>query len=587
MTTILQRTAPRLAAVRDRLFPLVEDTASPRRAYVLAALVVLIYPLQQLLTQGEMFLRGQMWAEMATNYYRSAMNLPWWEQLVATDAGYIPFPQRVLALVGAKLQLPVESIPYYYSGIGILITALLVGAICLPVFRVVLRNDVLRFAVALACVFVADWQTRTFINFTYFGLLLLVFIAAYALVERRAEAPYWMWIMPVLMLSKPALLTVIPFIVIAAVFSRRRFRIMAASTVLVGLVQLGFLAVAAKNGSSVNQSGAQSSLVEKLWAGVLYFFGWLGRIVLGDSGSLGSLGLIVAGVVLFAVLVLLVLRGRHAASALIVGAVGVVFFSMLLNAISFPTDFQANLAYVAAYPERRLIGSTIALFVIVAAVLAVLFDNPRWARLTVSVHGLRGTLSAVSVLVFLIWFGLSGWLGVVARSNQPLSVGSANVSQWQAQGPNLASAQGIVCIPLGPLGWVDGRGCRELSTSNQTVNGVFFGVTEPAVTTLETAAPASVTKASVASVGIMVKPEFGSGTVTGRVELVSADGTVTTLVAASDIPSSGGLLQFGAQELALTPDVVSARFVFDQPVEIGYGDDHTPEGVLSVIWMGA
>ncbi|NKC48732.1 hypothetical protein HED54_12175 [Ochrobactrum anthropi ATCC 49188] len=58
---------------------------------------------------------GGMWAEMATNYYPNANASSFVQKLLSTDAGYIPAPQRLIALVGNQLNLPAATIPYFYT----------------------------------------------------------------------------------------------------------------------------------------------------------------------------------------------------------------------------------------------------------------------------------------------------------------------------------------------------------------------------------------------------------------------------------------------------------------------------------------
>jgi hypothetical protein len=580
----------RIEALRDRLFPEPpQSTRSPVPAFVLFALVIVLYPAHQLLTQGSMLLRGQMWAEMATNYYANAVSMPWYEQLFSTDAGYIPFPQRVAGLLGTVLDLPITSIPYYYSAVAVLGAAVLAGAVCLPIFRTVLPNDYLRFAVAMATLLVADYQTRTYINFTYFVILLALFIAAWALLERRREAPLWMWVLPFLMLSKPAVLTVLPVIVLAALVSRRRFRFIAAVTLLAGLVQ--FVQLVISLSSSMIYQGSDSGILSKVFWSLAYFVGWLGRLVVGsETGALDTV-FAIAGVVVLLGLAALVAFARSSASALVVAAVTSILFAMLLNGVSFSSTFGGSLDLVAADPERRLIGSAIGLFAIAAALLSALFEHPAVVRRRDALKGLPwlgGFTTALAVGLFAIWFGASGWLGSVAAASTPLAVGSADVSQWQNQAGSLASDDEIVCIPIGPFGWVYGRDCRDLGAGPASDNGVqFSGAPAQAVeqTSYTLDVPEAVKEASVAAIGIMVKPVSGSGTVSGRIELVTESGQVVRFDGLAEVQSGGGLVQFGSTGSLPVDRVVGARALFDQPVEVGTissGEGRVP----AVLWLG-
>jgi hypothetical protein len=122
--------------------------------------------------QPDWALGGEMWAEMATNYFHNANSTSYFQKFLSTDAGYIPAPQRLIAFFGNFFSFPASSIPYFYTWSSIVLTAMLIGTFCLPAFRILVKNDYLRFFTSLAILIVSDFETRTFINFTYFVVFL-------------------------------------------------------------------------------------------------------------------------------------------------------------------------------------------------------------------------------------------------------------------------------------------------------------------------------------------------------------------------------------------------------------------------------
>jgi hypothetical protein len=60
-------------------------------------LTIIFYFTYMLLMQPRWILGGEMWAEMATNYFINANSNVFLQQFFSTDAGYIPFPQRLIA----------------------------------------------------------------------------------------------------------------------------------------------------------------------------------------------------------------------------------------------------------------------------------------------------------------------------------------------------------------------------------------------------------------------------------------------------------------------------------------------------------
>lgn len=205
--------------------------------YALFFAIALLYPLYQLALNPDWMLGGQMWAEMATNYYANAAADTWAQRLFALDAGYFPIPQRIIAAICASLGVPSVSVPFVYTWSATILTGIIVSTFTLPVFRAVLRPDTLRAIVTLTVLLVADFETRTFINFTYFGGFLAVTVTALALALGKEDVPRWVWIVPVFFLSKPAVLAALPAMIAVAFVAGNRFRWIALVSFVLGSAQ--------------------------------------------------------------------------------------------------------------------------------------------------------------------------------------------------------------------------------------------------------------------------------------------------------------------------------------------------------------
>ena len=58
-----------------------------------------------------------------------------------------------------------------------------------------MQSDGLRLLVALSVLALADYETRTFINFTYFAAFFILILSALALVSDKMDAPPgWAWL---------------------------------------------------------------------------------------------------------------------------------------------------------------------------------------------------------------------------------------------------------------------------------------------------------------------------------------------------------------------------------------------------------
>jgi len=611
---------PRVAdRARERLVgPAAQPVAarSPALAYVLSVAVVVLYPFHQLLTRRQMVAEGAMWAEMATNYYASSLEGSVLSRLVATDAGYIPLPQRVVAVIGAEGGLPASAVPYFYSGVAVVGTGVLVATAVLPVFRRVIASDWLRFAVAVAILLIPDFETRTFINFTYLAVVPFAMMTALALVGREQPVPAWAWALPPLMLSKPAVLTVLPMMVVAAVVSGRRFRFVTVASVALGLVQLARLAVSssAPNGTPLQESDA--SLPATLWTGLRYAASYLARMLFEPDGLSGT-GTVLTVLLLVALVGLVVLGVRGPGVALVLVGVSLALFATMLTTVSYAATFTPDLAMLAEpISHRRFVVASIGSVLVVAGCVALVTESlRRRGGVAGALQGPDGVVpaakpvrtagaavrTAAGVALFIGWFVGSGWADYTARLNGPTAPTTVGNSRWAEQARALDTPGAPVCVPLDPLGWFYGRDCvvldmgsavglRSLPVGTDGLVPPDEGAAEAdgrtgASSTLRVSAPATVAERELASLALLVVPEHGDADVTASAELVLADGSTRTLYAHDEVAAAGELLQFGDEPLTFVGAVRSVKFRFDVPVTLAASG---PDEAASpfVMWMG-
>jgi hypothetical protein len=573
----------------------------------LFVVVAVFYPVYQLLTRGKLFVNGSMWAEMATNYYAVANSDSLWEQLLAPDAGYIPLPQRLIAFAGTELGLPPAAVPYLYNASAAVLAGLLIGSICLPAFRPVLNSDGLRFVLAIALVLVPDFQTRTFINFTYFAVVPAVALTALAAVQKDRDVPGWAWLLPVFMLSKPGVLAVLPAMVVVALVSRARFRWITLASVIAGLVQLVRLAVSSNTTDSLLQNSDQSAL-SKLVTSVKYTFGFLGRLVVGPGTTLSTYPWLFLGLGVLLVALAAVLLLRSPASPLVIIGLSLVLFTMLLNGFTFSAAFTRDMALLSVPGfDRRFVVALIGAFFVVAGLIALAVESPR-VRRAVGRRAPRSRVrqagAAVATAAFVAWFVIGGWVPYTAAVNVPYGVPISDASQWQEMSPLLADAtEPVVCVPVDPFGWEYGRNCSILVddkvipsfgwaelTADRVPAGRGTAVGDAAdgaaAMTIDVPVPDEVTDGSLASLAIMVRPPAGGGEVPARAVVRTRTGAESVLFGSAHVPSTGGLLQFVDRPTPLLQDVDSVRLEFDEPVSVGATDPASGPETVVVLWMG-
>jgi hypothetical protein len=577
---------------RDRLVGRDEpftSLRSPAGAFALFAVAALAYPVHQLLTRGQLLLSGEMWAEMATNYYATAQNPSLLERLFAPDAGYIPLPQRLIALAGSTLGLQPDAVPHLYSWAALLLAAVLIASVCLPVFRPVIASDGLRFALALALVLFPDYETRTFINVTYFAVVPLVMVTALAAVRRSDEVPAWAWALPVFVLSKPGVLAVLPAMLLVSLVSRPRFRRIALVSAVLGAVQAVRLAVSSSSGTSLLQQSDESALT-KAAAGIKYALGFTGRLLVGPGTTLGTYAWMFTGMGALIAFAVAAYYLRSRATPLVGIGLSLILFTMLVNTFTFSAVFGQDMAMLA-YPgfDRRFVVAVIGALFVVAGLIAMLIESPRLAPPSGRIGRLPWPrVTAVSTTaLFGFWFLAAGWVPYASAVNRPFGVPIGDVSQWQQMSSVLASGEPVVCVPLDPFSWVYGRDCQLLV--NDTGIPFYYGWTEASTDGanggLDLTVPQQVQESRLASVAVLVRPEAGTTTVAGRAIVTDADGEQTVLAAEAEIPPGGGLMQFVTSPTPLIEDVRSVELVFDRTADVAALDVADPSTTL-VLWMG-
>jgi len=558
-------------------------SANDRLPRMLFLACIVFYGLYLLVMQSEWVLGGEMWAEMATNYYPNAASPSLAVKLFSTDAGYIPLPQRILAIAGHALHFPAAAIPYFYTWIAILLTAAMVGAFCLAPFRPLVKNDFLRFLAAVSVLLVADFESRTFINFTYFAAFFVAIVTALALVQKSEEVPWWSWLIPVLMLSKPAVLSVVPAMILGATVSGRRFRFITIAVLVFCLAQILRMMFSHSAGAYVPTN--EFSLYEKIYAATKYFVGFLGAFSAGKAVSIEHYRPLLFGLSLLFVCLLVLAKRRTNAGALIIVGLSLLLFNALLNVFALSDMWNLNMQRLIGVPLYRHI---IVGYFGVVLVIVGLVDSLTMRR----DQQLGSLLFDIGPVLYLSWFYFSGWFLFLETLNRP--PGSPPVvhnSQWQSMAAAIDSGADV-CVPVDPLGWVFGRHCAPINPNIKwlgtelgyrelpsALDGFYAITVEP---------PISVLKMNLMSLAILIKPHQASPIlVNGSVEITMSDGSTNYFIGHRQLPVSGGLLVLTTTAFSLpVSDIKTVKIRFDKAVEIGFASKESGNQ-LAIIWMGA
>jgi len=528
---------------------------------------------------------GEIWAEAGTNYFPNASSPSMAVRFFSTDAGYIPLPQRVLAYIGHVFHLPARSIPYFYKWSAIIITGGMIGAFCLKPFRALVKSDFLRLLTTIAVLMVADFEVRQFINFTYFSTFFIGIVAALVFVEKHSDAPWWAWFIPILMISKPAVLSALPAMILAATVSTTRFKFITLAAALAGVAQIVQMAIIYPTSFFVFHKYNE---VQKVIASIEYFHGFLGMFFLGKAvpdESLRPLWFILLGVGLLLFCIYTILKRRTNASALILIGLSLLYFNLLLN--SFAASAAFNIENMKLMVDARLTRHIIAVYfgeVLVIVGLIASFAEARTFR-----HPWH---MGIGPAIFLLWFFFSGWFAFAATLNKEPDFPVINNSQWQAMSDVIDSGQ-PVCVPVDPLGMFFERNCRQLDSQTgelyrtkaytfedvQVADGKSEITIEP---------PPSTLNSNLTSLAILVQPlTTQSIMVNTQAILKLKDGTVKYLIGFRQLPASGGLIMLTGTEITSVNEIQTVNFKFSIPVKLGYSDVGKEDQHLPVVlWMG-
>lgn len=536
---------------------------------------ILFYISYMILLQRQWLLGGEMWAEMATNYFLNAHASSLLQSLFATDAGYIPFPQRLIALLGSGLTAGASA--YFYTWACLLATAALAGSFCLAAFRPVVQSDGLRFLVALVVLVVADFETRSFINFTYFVTFFAAILTALAFTTRSRDFPAWAWILPILMLSKPATLSILPAMALVSLVSTPRFRNIFLVTLVVCIIQLIQITISQKQGTMPLQA-ADITLAAKLQATFQYFSSLLSNFILGpgiSSKILKHFPLLACllGLILLGGLLTLMLRRRHAANILIPIGLSLLFSNVLLNCFAMSKNWNTDMAILQAAPLSRHVSAGFFGILLIVACIAVHAGH------------FKPQKKHFAVCLFLAWFLISGWLYYGLKiSRLPTSPVLYN-SQWQTMSAAIDADSSTLCVPLDPFGWVFGKNCRSLDPAMDWGHAFTYPQASAGKMEIDIPLPATVSGQTLFALSALVRPANKSRE---RIQLQAVitekNGRVTVLNGEQSLPASGGLITLHIPQAAGLSGISQLQLRSDKAFKLAYTMDAPVKP--AIIWMG-
>ena len=430
--------------------------------------VVILYAAHQLYMQPNWIMNGEMWAEMATNYFHNANTQPLIKQMIATDAGYIPLPQRIIAAIGNFLGFGSAFIPYFYTITAIVFTSMMVGCFCLKPFRAVIESDLFRFVVCLCILMVADFETRTFINFTYFGTVFICFLVALSIADNKNELPWYAWLIPLLIISKPANLAVFPILLYAAIFQNTRLRVITSVSALMVLFQIATLINSASTGTMPFRN-LDITFATKLETIIHIFFNFLVSYLIGPYINFSPTLILLLGIAVVTTCASVFLISSRQSKHLIYIGISIILFNVFINIFALSDTWATKDFSTSKIPIYR--HTILAFFGTIMIVVSLIDTSADFIRRKY----LKLFKKRFDTFLFIVWFVLSGHLIYgISLSREPKSP-VLNNSQWQHMANKIDTNQTPLCVPLNPWlqnsYWLYAKDCNILNTPPSWSNG--------------------------------------------------------------------------------------------------------------------
>jgi len=541
---------------------------------VLFFFTIFVYFLFLLRYSGDWLFSGEMWAEMATNYYPNSFS-SWYNRLFAIDAGYIPFPQRIIASIGAILNIPAWFIPYFYTWSAALLLGASVSVFCLRSYRVVIDNDYLRCVVSIAVLMAIPWEMRIFINFTYMLSFFVGIITAAALLERQCEVPWYAWIIPFLVLSKPAMLSTLPIIFLAAFVSKKRFRYIAVFSILAGLLQLCRLLVSHYEGFFVFTK--TFTLAEKVYAASKFFFIFLASyppVFINDARIS-----LYAGMFIFILIIFISIMLKRRAMSLVL--IGMSFISMnsLLYCFTLSNGWNVETVYNIKYffVSRNMGTIYVGMFFVCCGIIGM-FPKELY-KISIPKY--------VAPALFVVFFIVSGWYRYSAIITTTPHFPKIHGCQWQEVANDIESGKSYY-LPINPIDagspWAIGRNFDKIK--NDIKLGSYLDSPILSSNAYSYTKNIDLSCRVLAELGVAIKPLNQKSFFVECTALVHLkDGKTISLYGQKKITTDGALLilKTNASKNYANINIDSVVLQFNAPVSIAQSKENAGEpGILFI-----
>ena len=419
---------------------------------ILFILIIFIYILFRFIVD-DATRTGEMWAEMATNYYKNARYGDLYHQFFATDAGYIPLLQRIIAWTVHVFKAPVHLVPYLYTWISIVLSAMMVGTFTLHYFRPLVQNDYTRMLVSLIILITISWQTANFISFTYLNLFYIAIFVALALSKDNDDAPKIAFLIPILIMAKAHVLAIVPILFLSIFFVKKRYKYIFSFTILMSILQVIQVTISHMNGAFKMENNF--TLFDKLLSSFAYNFAYLANNIVGYGNHFTSTELLIIGMIIsiFALFTLFI-KKKNSNTLIIVG-LSIVFFIFLINSFALFNAFNLNSYKINHGMYRHIFPGFIGSILLLIGIAESWGNIIRYKPL-------------IKYFSFFLVFGwaISGNLIIKGINSSKEPKHKTGYSNWQTMSQSIQNNDNNRCVPINPYKWMYSKNCSYTHTLN-------------------------------------------------------------------------------------------------------------------------
>jgi hypothetical protein len=382
------------------------------------------------------------------------------------------------------------------------------------------------------------------------------------------------------MISKPAILAVLPVMILAAAVGKPRFRQITIVTVVLCLGQFAQMVISRHKGVMTDDN--HFTLLSKFIATIQYFFGLLGEYISGPNLHLDKHHAIIAGVFFTFAIVWVISKIKRKANALVIIGLSLLFFNVLLNTFALSGDWNRDLAQLTGAPHQHIIVGFFGCVMVVAGVLASITDF-------VFSKSRLPAANAFAALAFSAWFAGSGWIATGMQMSRYPDFPLVDNSQWQTMAHAIDSGVSPLCVPLNPVGWMYTRDCEILYPSDLIGPQDFHFEHVPPdndAYSLTLAPPESLFGNTLVSLAVLARTltaEPSRVAVKARIEM--SDGSSIFYSGSRNLAVTGGLILLTGTENIPIWKISSIKFIFDSPVEIALNPKGR-RGTPAIYWLG-